>query len=177
MRASAAAAAAIRVTVRNAADAGEWQIALSRRSIPDFAAGRMSASDLVVGDESGARWRRGNIALSPLPGHVVASHGRFRLFYEIYGAQANDPLRTEIVIAPGRATELGDRIRTLIERREGFTVSFDGSATVDADGSVRELRNIASNLQPGLYDVQVTITNARTGERVTATTSLRIASP
>jgi hypothetical protein len=65
-------------------------------------------------------------------------------------------------------------LRSLFDRREAFAVSFDELAQPDADGTVRDLRSIAGDIAPGIYTLTVTVTNRRTNEQATRSTSIRI---
>lgn len=126
------------------------------RHVPDLAGAGPAISDIVVAipGEAGVL-RRGGVALSPLPGHVVIMDQPFRLYYELYGLPAGAPYRTtiriETVDEPGAVEAL---LRLFRRRRADLELTFRDIAAGDV---AREDRTISTDLVPGHYRLRVRV--------------------
>lgn len=139
--------------------AGRWQVAVKLMQTVDTTgayavlpaltiggASRVSLSDIVLGRERGAAWTTPGGDRFPV--NTLGTWSRSdeaAIYYELYGAQSGDTLRTRI------------EVRSLAEGRETdrVTASFREVAT---GGTIRTERRLGlSQLRGGQYDVIVTI--------------------
>jgi hypothetical protein len=141
----------------NAANPDEGQILLGTQPIPTYPPGVFTMSDLVVAEPGPGTWRRGAIALSPLPGHQVAAGGSFKLFYELYGVQPGEELRTRITIAPRTDPDLLSRLMSVFGESRVTQLTFTESAQPSRDGTLQVERTITSSLEPGRYTLEVSV--------------------
>jgi hypothetical protein len=162
--------ATVRFTIRNPNDDNQGQIITTAREIPSLAGFAMS--DLVIAEPRDGAWRRGSVRISPIPAHTIAAQTPFRLFYEVYAVQEGDPLAVELTIAPGDDKNVLNRIKSLIQQKSAYQVSFADRAAPDAGGIMRQVRELQGDLQPGSYVVSVKLTNGRTQKTVEAHTDL-----
>jgi hypothetical protein len=167
----------VRFSVRNENDPAQGQIITTTRAIPDFSGNRFALSDLVIAEPRAGSWVRGSERLAPTPGHYVDRGAIFRLYHELYGAQAGDSLTTRITIAPGTSDNVLSQIKALITRKSAMQVGFADRAEVDASGVVRMSRDIGADLEPGRYIVSVTVTNERTKLSAESRTELVVLKP
>jgi hypothetical protein len=165
--------ARIILTVRNRAAETQGRIASTTWRIPAFD-GSLLLSDVVVAEARAGVLHRGRHEIAPAPGHAIYEDTPFRLYYELYGAEAGDPLSVSIQVLPAKSESLLGKLRDLIASRDAFSVEFDEQATPDADGVVRVEREYRAELQPGAFSVVVRIHDARTDETVTMDTNLVI---
>ena len=172
INAAAAQAQALRLMIANANDSTQGQIILTNRDIADF--GSFDVSDLVIAEPEGGVWRRGSASLSPIPGHQVRQGATIRLFYEVYGARADDRIQTAVTIAPDRPSGIQERLSQLVQRRQAVSVTFDDVAELDSDAVFRKARELGAELEPGNYIVTVTVTNARSRQTAGRETRLRV---
>jgi hypothetical protein len=190
MRTPAAENARVTITIENQADTTQGLVLATTWRVPAFA-GTMLVSDLVVGEVRPGSMRRGTHAIAAVPGHSVPRNGRFRLYYEVYGARTADQLVVNIGVVP---TGDGPACAAVIQpqrsrqgarpnseapagtRQEGRTGSRGLSSILtampDADGVLRSERELLADLATGAYDLVVTVRNARTGEAASAGTNL-----
>lgn len=174
LRMQPADAARVTLSVINGYDMQQGQVLAASRDVPSFADGRLSLSDIVIAEPRDGAWLRGAARLAPAQGHAVLENSPFRVYYELYGAAAGDPLRVQVVIAPGADEDMLARLRSLISSRNALRIDFEEEARVDRDGAVRADREVSAELQPGSYVVIITVTNGRTGEVATRETNLVI---
>jgi len=113
-----------------------------------YRAEAFGTSDTVIAEPRDGTWARGPHRLAPLPGHVVAAGGQFRLYSELYGVREGDPLNVELLIAPGREESLLRRLRELLDRRAALQVEYREEAAPEG-GVVRAQREIGAELEPG----------------------------
>jgi hypothetical protein len=172
--AAPAADATVRFTVRNANDPSQGQIITTARAIPDLSGDRFALSDLVVAAPVDGTWVRGNVRLAPLPSHEVAEGEPFRLFHEIYGAADGDSVSVQITIAPGESESVLSSIRSLVQRRSAQQLTFSDRLDVDAVGTARLSREVATDLEPGRYVIIVNVRNPRLNASAEARTDLVI---
>ena len=165
--------AQVRISVQNPNNAEQGQIMLTSRDVVAFNSS-FDMSDIIVGEETGGVWKRGSVAISPIPGHQVRAGSTFRFFSELYGAKADDPLRIRITIAPDSPDNLLERLGQLVQRNQAISTELTESASPEADGVTRMVRELGADLTPGEYVLELRITNGRTNVTASRTTRLRI---
>jgi hypothetical protein len=163
---------AVRVALRNDADSLQGQIALMKKSVREYRLG-FSVSDLVVAEPREGSWKRGDARLAPIPAHVIAGDAPFRLYYELYGLDADEPINVEVLIVPEGTSGILDALRQLISERLAMTLSFADNARTDRDGFVRRWHDIQAELSPGSYMVVVRVTRSN-GEMAESSTRLDV---
>ena len=167
--------ATIRLRASNEADPLQGQIVSTARAIPDLGGAGPSLSDLVLAELADGNWRRGGVRLMPLVAHAIPAGQAFRVYVEGYNFTAEEPLEIRLVVAPGTGSGILARLRELISDRQAMSLSFNESATVDADGVMRVLKQVGGEIQPGAYNLELTIRRLSTGETVVARTLLTAA--
>ena len=172
MRVRPMSSATIRITLRNAERTQEGQMMVGRKSIPRFPTTDLAISDLVIGEPGPASWRRGGIAISPLPGHGVAANGMFQLFYEVYGLEKNDIVRTRLTIAPSVDPGLLSQLKVLFGETRVVEVTFEEAARLDADGIMRTQRTVTTSMDPGRYTLHLALGVVERGQKATNQTGL-----
>lgn len=163
---------AVRVALQNDADSLQGQIALMKKSVREYRKG-FSVSDLVIAEPRDGSWYRGDTGLAPVPAHVIAEGDPFRLFYELYGLAAGEPIEVEVLIVPEGTSGLIDALRELISQRHAQSLSFDDTAESDSDGVVRRWHDVQAALRHGSYIVVVRLTRS-SGETAESTTTLEV---
>jgi hypothetical protein len=149
----------------------------NENDIPDVGVGGAAISSIVVA-APGANGPlvRGTTSLWPRPAHRVLLGETFRLFYEVYGLPADEPIRTKVTVVHDDA----ERMRSLLDvfrgRRGDRVLEFDGTAEHDGRGIVVHDLEIGGDLVPGTYTVTVEITT-RTAGRLTRTAALVVRDP
>lgn len=166
--------ARVTLSVRNKADETQGRIASTTWSVPAFDKALL-LSDIVVAEPRDGVLHRGTHDIAPAPGHAIFENTPFRLYYELYGAEAGDPLAVAIRVLPAKGESMLAKLRDLISSRNALSVEFDEQARPDADGVMRVEREYQAELDPGAYSVVVTIRDARTDETVTMDTNLVVA--
>jgi len=162
----------VRITVVNADHPDEGQILVGTKAVPIYPPDALTMSDLVVGQPGPGTWRRGAVSISPLPGHQVVVGGSFRLFYELYGTNAGETLRTRITIAPGTDPDLLSKLKSVFGEQRVVELSFTESALPGSDGTLQVDRTITPSLDPGRYVLEVTVERSDGGGRATMRTSI-----
>jgi hypothetical protein len=162
----------VRITVVNADHPDEGQILIGTKPVPIYPPDVLTMSDLVVAEPGEGTWRRGAVAINPLPGHQIPAGGRFKLFYELYGALAEETLRTRITIAPETDPDLLSRLRAVFGDKRVVELSFDESGQPNPDGTVQVQRTITPSLEPGRYVLEVTVTRPDRSGTVSRRTSI-----
>jgi hypothetical protein len=163
---------AVRVALRNDADSLQGQIALMKQTVREYRHG-FSVSDLVVAEPRDGSWQRGDVGLAPVPAHMIGENEPFRLFYELYGLQPDEPISIEVLIVPEGTSGFLDALRQLVSERHALSLSFDDSAETDGEGSVRRWHDVQAELAPGSYMVVVRVTRSG-GETAESSTSLEV---
>lgn len=151
-----------RVIMTDATTPGIGQLYSTPFTVPDYSGSQLMLSDIALGlpDAKGG-WKRGNVHLALLPTSQFPGSS-FDLYYEIYNLPSGDRYSTEIAVEPLDAR--GSRA-TLEERT--VRTRFEGEATSDAHGVLRELRRVDASLPDGRYRLTVTVTNEDTGKKAT----------
>jgi hypothetical protein len=174
LRPTPSADATVRLTIRNQYNSAQGQIITTARAIPDLSGSGFALSDVVIAEARDGSWRRGSARLAPIPAHYVGAGTTFRLYNEVYGASTGDSLAVEITIAPGTDDNIGEKLKSLINRRHAIRIAFSERALVDGSGTARMLREIPADVEAGRYVVTVAVTNGRTGAHAQAQTTLTI---
>lgn len=144
--------------------------------LKDYTGLELQLSDLVLAaPDSGGAWVRGDLRLDvTLPRRFEPDHP-FTLFYEVYNLEADDPYRTHLTVDPvGRGGPFNAIKRLLGFGGPRVDLRFDERAELAADGSVREIRTLGTDLPPGRYRMRVTVDNVRTGERASSETIFEV---
>ena len=155
VQAPPSAATVQRVIVTDATRPGVGQLYSSPFPIPDYSGPDLMLSDVAFGlPDATAGWTRRGVTLALLPTSQFPESS-FDVYYEIYNLPAGTPYDTEISIETLDDSDGQDRIvRTL----------FSGESAARADGSVGELRRVASALPRGRYRLTVTVTDKVSGQ-------------
>ncbi|HEX2166898.1 MAG TPA: tetratricopeptide repeat protein [Longimicrobiales bacterium] len=172
MRVRSADGARITLSVINGYDSQQGQVMATSRDVLAFSDSALGLSDIVIAEPRDGAWIRGTSRLAPAQGHAILEGSPFRIYYELYNVDANDPLSVQVVVAPFDEAGIMERLRALIESRSALSIEFDEDAAPDRDGVVRTDRELAGELQPGSYVVTITVRNGRTGEVAQRETNL-----
>jgi GWxTD domain-containing protein len=116
---------------------------------------RLLVSDIVLAmPDSAGEWVRGSQRLAlALPRSFEPAHP-FTVFYEVYNFKPGEAYTTRVTVTP-----TGGGVRNLIgSRPKPIVVSFQGVASPDSNGIQQEVRQVASDLQPGSYKLTVEVT-------------------
>ena len=135
-----------RLYVQNAEFEQDGGLAAQRVRIPSYRGDTLMISDVVLGSAvEGGNFSRGGrrITLMPFARFV---DGRFRMFYEVYNVPRDTRYRTQLLVehSTGRP-------------QDGVRLEFQDEAEPDADGVIRVLRSMGTELQPGLYRLTLRI--------------------
>jgi hypothetical protein len=161
----------VRVAIRNQVDTLQGEVLTAPREIPAFADGTVAISDLVIAVPGDGMWTRHGIRLTPIAAHRVRAGDPFRLYYETYGVKEGEPLTISIAIQPTGATDILEKIRNLVDRKQALSVEFSERAAVTGSDVSVSTREIAADLKPGNYDLIVRVqTQTRTLTGVTTLT-------
>jgi hypothetical protein len=164
----------LRVIATNVADSTQGAVRSAPVSIRDDAAPR-GLSDIVLAapNTDDGVLERGTYRIAPLPAHVVGVGGEFRLFVEAYGIASGEDIETTVRIARQDKSALVQLFKMFPGKKAERTLSFRANAALDARGVFVEDVNIAGDLVPGDYMVQVII-QPKTGQPLERTTVLYI---
>ena len=165
----------IRVGLRNVRDTAQGQVVSVGREIPAFATG-FALSDAVIGDTRSTNWLDGRAAPAPLADHRTTVGNMFSVFYEAYGLNDAEPLTVEISLLPEPRRGLAGSIAEMLQKREASTATFTERADLDSDAVLRSTRQIAADMPPGAYFVEVKVTRAN-GQSQTTRTHMSIHKP
>jgi hypothetical protein len=134
-----------------------------------------SVSDLVIATPGASGFlHRGSFTLSPYPLHEIPFGEQFRLYYEVYGASQGEHLRISIKIKRERARGILERLG-LRSGGSQATISFEQAAKWDSPGIAAHDVLLGGNLDPGRYEVGVTILSK--GRAVTRHTVMVVTPP
>jgi hypothetical protein len=100
LRMQGGSAARITLSVINGYESQQGQVLATSRDIPSFSGNSLSLSDIVIAQPRDGAWIRGASRLARA-GTRAAGGSAFRLYYELYNAQANDPLTVKVVVRTG----------------------------------------------------------------------------
>lgn len=161
----------LRASVRNEVDTLQGQVVSTVRHVQSFMWRAFSTSDIVIANNGVGPLIRGPVRLAPLPGHLITEDQAFRIYYELYGVERDEPLDVKIEITPGRAEGILARLRELLAERQAVVAAFQEPAEVTGDAAP-VLRSVQAALKPGAYTVMITTRRVRTGEEVKASTTI-----
>lgn len=156
-----------RLVVRDAFDPHTGALYGGPMPLRDFDAERIELSDLVLTRSDAGRWTRSGLSFALTPAQSFGVGEPITIFYEIYNLPADTPYRTQIRVTPV-VRGLVDRLADIVTPgSRSLRVSFEG-ATSTTGGPVREVRTLQGGLRPDDYEIEVTVTDLRTGERAVA---------
>jgi GWxTD domain-containing protein len=153
-----------RVVVADANDETHGQLYGGPLKVPSYAADTLMLSDVVLAaPNTGGSFNRGVVSLSLVPWQAF-ERGEFRIFYELYNVSPGHPYTTEIRLeSVGRG--VGGAVAGLLGKRPAVSLRFDDVAP--ATGLViQQVRDAQADPSPGEYKLTVTITDQRTGQKV-----------
>ncbi len=149
----------LRVTVTDPADT----LRGATRSVPlaiRTDKNKLALSDIVIADtDAPGPLVRGIYRLSPVPDHRVRTDDAFRVFFELYGVNERDEIETAVRIRRTDPKSISEQLRLRGKRQERI-ITMKGNAELDARGvAVRDVE-VAGDLVPGRYSIDITITTA-----------------
>ena len=144
-----------RVVVTDAARPGVGQLYSTPFPVPDYSGTELMLSDIAFGlPDSQTGWTRRGATLALLPTSQFPESS-FDVYYEIYNLPSGNRYETEFSFQPIGDDEDEDRaVRAL----------FSGESEAGEDGSVAELRRVASALPKGRYLFTVTVRDLVSGQ-------------
>jgi hypothetical protein len=144
-----------RVVVTDAARPGVGQLYSTPFLIPDYSGTELMLSDIAFGlPDSKTGWTRRGATLALLPTSQFPESS-FDVYYEIYNLPSGNRYETEFSFQPIDDSDGQDRaVRAL----------FSGKSEAGEDGSVSELRRVASALPKGRYLFTVTVRDLVSGQ-------------
>ncbi|HSJ14343.1 MAG TPA: hypothetical protein VK939_08000 [Longimicrobiales bacterium] len=139
----------------------------------DFGGRRMVLSDVVLAlPDSAGDWRRGDVRLALALPRSFGPERPFTVFYEVYNLPPDVAYQTRVVVTPAQRRGL---LRGLFGGGgERIDLRFDDVARPDAEGVVQEVRRLASDLRPGRYRLEITVSNRDSGENATTSTAFTV---
>ena len=144
-----------RVVVTDAARPGVGQLYSTPFVIPDYSGTELMLSDIAFGlPDAKTGWTRRGATLALLPTSQFPESS-FDVYYEIYNLPSGNRYETEFSFQPIDDSDVQDRaVRAL----------FSGESKANEDGSVAELRHVASALPKGRYLFTVTVRDLTSGQ-------------
>jgi hypothetical protein len=141
--------------------------------VPDFRAGGLVMSDLVLGDRtSGLQWnvRGDTVPLSPRGAY--AEGGAVELYYELHGLPAGAPYRARIEVRGRRGGSIFARIGRLFGGGPPVAFTFEGVAS----GSPHRGRQTVglAPLEPGEYVLSLRVEDVERNVRQARDVPLRV---
>jgi hypothetical protein len=177
MQARPAKDASYRLVVENTANAAEGDIRSGSQEIPAFTGNDLMISDIVVGESGDGRWKRGRTDINPIPSHQIERGKSFKLFYEIYNLPEGDRYRTTIAVTPKETGGIGGALKSIVGKKRGVEFNFDETASSPAQlYGLQQMRTIGADMEGGIYDLTVTITNIATQATTKRTAKLVVLS-
>jgi hypothetical protein len=139
----------------------------------DFGDRRIELSDIVLTRPDSGHWTRGGLTFPLTPAQSFRLSEPITVFYEIYNLPPDAPYRTEIRVVPV-VRGLVDRLADVVTPgSRSLRVGFEG-ATPLGSGPVQEVRTLQGGLRPDAYEIEVTVTDLRTGDRASASSSVTL---
>jgi GWxTD domain-containing protein len=159
-----------RIVLRDAADPARGQVYGRPIVVPDYGAGTLAMSDIVLAapDSAGA-FQRGDVSLSLVPWGAYAG-GAFRVFYELYDLTPGGAYTTEL-----RVERAGGGLKRLFRRGTVIQLRFDDVAP--EGGVAQQVRDVRTELAPGDYRLRVRITDRTSGRSIEQERRLTITRP
>jgi GWxTD domain-containing protein len=143
--------------------------------VPDFAAGGLVISDLVLGDRtSGVYWNvlGDTVPLSPRGAYVEG--GAVELYYELHGLPTGAPYRARIEVRGRRGGSIFARIGRLFGGGPPVALSFDG-VTSGMPHRARQTVGLAP-LEPGDYVLSLRVEDVERDVQQVREVPLRVVS-
>lgn len=166
---------ALRIAVLEPGGVGGDVVDVRDFVVPDFAAGGLVISDLVLGDRtSGLRWmvRGDTVPLSPRGAYPEG--GAVELYYELHGLPAGAPYRARIEVRGRRGGSIFARIGRLFGGGAPVAFGFDG---VTSDTPHRAMQTVGlAPLSPGDYVLSLRVEDVERGVRQVREVPLRVIS-
>ena len=166
--------AKLRVIALDPADTTRGGIRTADLTLRGFGTG-YGLSDIVlaVPDVPGALVR-GATSVEPLPGHIVDLGQPFRLFFEVYGVNQGDEVKTTVSLKRLDQSAL-QQLRSLFPGKVASrTLTFPRKAVLDTRGVHVEDVLVNGDLVPGDYAVEVSVSvNGKTSRRSTKLTVIK----
>jgi hypothetical protein len=156
---------------------GNSRMAGGPLEIPDFSGDSLMLSGLVIATADSGNWRRGDVALSLVPGRVFTSGARMFVYFEIYNQVADSPFSVEVSLQARERRGILGRIAGLFSGEgDEISIRYDDVARVrEPVFGVQQLRTLGTTtLAPGDYTLTVTITDPANGRSVTRSRDLTL---
>jgi GWxTD domain-containing protein len=164
---------ALRVAVLEPGGVGGDVVDVRDFVVPDFAAGGLVMSDLVLGDRaSGLQWivSRDTVPLSPRGAY--AKGGTAELYYELHGLPAGAPYRARIEVRGRAGGSIFARIGRLFGGGPPVAFSFDG-VTSESPHRARQAVGLEP-LEPGDYVLTLSVEDVERNVRRVREVPLRV---
>jgi hypothetical protein len=132
--------------------------------VADYSGGSLMMSDIVLAapDMEGS-FKRGAVSLTLVPWQAFPQ-GSFRIFYELYNVSPGHPYTTELKVESVSKGITG-AVGGIFGRKPAVSLRFDDVAP--ANGTlIQQVRDARADLSPGEYRLTVTITDQRTGQKI-----------
>lgn len=165
-----------RIAVTDAVS-GNSRMAGGPLEIPDFSGDSLMLSGLVIATADSGNWKRGDVALSLVPGRVFTSGARMYVYFEIYNQPVDTAFSVEVTLRARERRGVLGRIAGLFGgERDENTIRYDDIArAADPLLGIQQLRTLGTNdLAPGDYTLTVTITDPATGRSVSRNRDLTL---
>ncbi len=153
-----------RVLVADAYDETRGQLYGGPITVPDYSGDNLMLSDIVLAQpNTDGSFNRGSVSLSLVPWQAF-QQGAFRVFYEVYNVSPGHPYTTELKLeSVGKG--ISGAVGGLLGKRPAVSLRFDEVAP--ANGLViQQVRDAQADPSLGDYRLTVTITDQRTGQKV-----------
>jgi hypothetical protein len=154
-----------RLAITDEVDDARGQVYGGPLKVPDYAGDTLMISDIVLAKaNTGGSFNRGDVSLSLVPWQAF-ERGEFRIFYEIYNASPGERYTTELLLERAGGG-VGGAISKLFGNRTAVKLRFDDVAPQQGR-VIQQVRDAQADPNPGDYRLTVTITDQRTGQKVT----------
>jgi GWxTD domain-containing protein len=163
----------LRVAILEPGGVGGDVLVIRDFAVPDFGAGGLVLSDLVLGDRtSGLQWIVSGDTVPLSPRGAYAEGGAAELYYELHGLPAGTPYRARIEVRGRQGGSIFARIGRLFGGGPPVAFSFDG-VTSGAPHRARQAVGLAP-LKPGDYVLSLSVEDPERGVRREREVPLRV---
>ncbi|MEO5509866.1 MAG: hypothetical protein ABIV28_02060 [Longimicrobiales bacterium] len=153
-----------RVMVADAYDETHGQLYGGPLKVQDYSGSNLMISDVVLAaPDRGGSFNRGAVSLSLVPWQAF-SRGEFRVFYELYNVSPGHPYTTELKLESIKGGVSG-AVSGLLGRRPAVSLRFEDVAPASSL-VIQQVRDAQASPEPGEYRLTITITDGRTGQKV-----------
>lgn len=163
-----------RLVVKDAFDPRTGALFGGPMPMRDFDTDRIAVSDVVLTRSDGGQWSRSGLTFALTPAQSFGLREPVTIFYEIYNLPPDTPYRTEIRVVPVERGLMDRLVDVVTPGSRSLRVSFEGS-TRASGGPVREVRTLQGGLRADDYEIQITVTDLRNGDRATASRLMTLA--